>query len=128
MRLMYLTFIARDVDTLAQFYIDGLGLEEVEASRDARYREVQGGGCMIGFAHAPVRAMLGLAEEETAGIRSLVSFDVGSAEAVAPAVDRAISAGATLIKPPFDTFFGQHLAVLRDPEDNIFRLTAWKVP
>ena len=125
MRLTYVTFLARDVATLAQFYIDAFGLEEVLASRDERYREVTGGGCMIGFAHQGAYAMLDLADEANpTGIRSLVTFDVGGRGDVAPAVAKAQACGATLVKPAFDTFFGQHLAVLRDPEGNVFRLSA----
>jgi catechol 2,3-dioxygenase-like lactoylglutathione lyase family enzyme len=125
MRLSYLTFIARDVAALAQFYIDGLGLEEVEASRDHRYREVRAGGCMIGFAHEPAREMLHLAHEANpVGIRSLATFDVGSVAAVTPAVERAVAHGAMLVRPAFDSPFGQHQAVLRDPEGNVFRISA----
>ena len=125
MRLSYTTFLARDVAALAQFYIDGLGLEEVESSRDHRYREVRGGGCMIGFAHEAAREMLDMAgEADPTGIRSLLTFDVGAVAAVTPAIERAVAHGATLVKPPFDSFFGQHQAVLRDPEGNAFRLSA----
>ncbi|CAN5265863.1 VOC family protein [soil metagenome] len=129
MKLIYVTFIARDVAKLAQFYIDGLGLEEVEASRDHRYREVKGDGVMIGFAHEGAYAMLDMAgDANPTGVRSLVTFDVGSKAAVQPAVERAVASGATLVKPPFDTFFGQHLAVLKDPEGNAFRLSAMVQP
>jgi len=124
-RLTYQTFLAHDVASLAQFYIDGLGLEEVEASRDHRYREVKAGGCMIGFAHEGARAMTNLEEDGApSGTRSLVTFDVGDTAAVQPAIDRAVAAGATLVKPPYDSFFGQHQAVLKDPEGNAFRLSA----
>lgn len=124
-RLSYTTFLARDVAALAQFYIDGLGLEEVEASRDHRYREVRAGGCMIGFAHEAARETLAMAHEANpTGIRSLLTFDVESVAAVAPAVERAVAKGAALVKPAFDSAFGQHQAVLRDPEGNAFRLSA----
>ena len=125
MRLSYLTFLARDVAGLAQFYIDGLGLEEVEASRDHRYREVRAGGCMIGFAYEQAREMLNMAHEANpTGIRSVATFDVGTVAAVAPAVDRAVAHGAALVKAAFDSPFGQHQAVLRDPEGNPFRISA----
>jgi len=120
----YVTFLARDVAALAEFYVAGLGLEEVLSSRDERYREVRGGGCMIGFATETLRPAINLPELEAVGTRSIVTFDVGSVAAVAPAVDRAVSAGADLVRAPLDTFFGQHQAVLRDPEGNVFRLSA----
>ncbi|HEY0269552.1 MAG TPA: VOC family protein [Sphingomonas sp.] len=124
MKLGYVTFLARDVAALATFYIEGLGLEEVMASRDARYREVKAGGCMIGFATEAVRLLVNLPEEPATGTRALLTFDVGGVAAVAPAVARAVAAGAMLVRGAMDTQFGQHQAVLRDPEDNVFRLSA----
>lgn len=125
MKLSYVTFIARDVAALAQFYIDALGLEEVLASRDERYREVKAGGAMIGFAHQGAYAMLDMPNEaDPTGTRSLVTFALDDRADVAPAMTRALDCGATVVKPPFDTYFGRHLAVLRDPEGNIFRLAA----
>jgi lactoylglutathione lyase len=122
--LAYVTFLARDVAALADFYVAGLGLEEVASSRDERYREVRGGGCMIGFATQSVRPALNLPEVDPVGTRSVLTFDVGSVAAIAGAIDRAVRAGAELVREPLDTPFGQHQAALRDPEGNIFRLSA----
>lgn len=121
----YVTLFARDVDRLAAFYMAALGLEEIEDSRSVRYREVSAPPIRIGFAYQGLYAMLDLADEaDPRGARSVLTFDVGLADAVLPAVDRAVAAGATLRKAPFDTFFGQHQAVLQDPEGNILRLSA----
>ncbi len=124
MRLSYATFLARDVAALTQFYVHGLGLAEIESSRDERYREVDAGGCMIGFATEAVRPFLNLPEEPAAGTRGLLTFDVGRAIDVAPAIERAVAAGAGLVREAMETPFGQYQAVLRDPEGNIFRLSA----
>ena len=123
-KLSYTTFLARDVAALATFYVEGLGLEEVLASRDERYREVKAGGCMIGFATQAVRPFINLPEEPAAGTRSLLTFDVGEVAEVAPAIERAVAAGGMLVREAMDTHFGQYQAVLRDPEGNIFRLSA----
>lgn len=122
--LAYVTFLARDVAVLAQFYVDALGLEEVLESRDHRYREVRGGGCMIGFATEGVRAFVNLPEIEPVGTRSILTFDVGTVPRVAAMAERAIAHGAALVREGQDTFFGQHQAVLSDPEGNVFRLGA----
>jgi uncharacterized glyoxalase superfamily protein PhnB len=122
--LAYVTFLARDVAALAQFYVDALGLEEVLESRDHRYREVRGGGCMIGFATETVRPFVNLPEIEAVGTRSILTFDVGSVAQVAGLAERAVGHGATLLREGQDTFFGQHQAVLSDPEGNVFRLSA----
>jgi uncharacterized glyoxalase superfamily protein PhnB len=122
--LAYVTFLARDVAGLAQFYVDGLGLEEALESRDHRYREVYGGGCMIGFATETVRPFVNLPEIEPVGMRSIITFDVGTVANVASVGEQAIAHGATLVRAGQDTFFGQHQAVLSDPEGNVFRLSA----
>jgi catechol 2,3-dioxygenase-like lactoylglutathione lyase family enzyme len=122
--LAYVTFLARDVAALAEFYVAGLGLDEVAASRDQRYREVRGGGCMIGFASDTVRPALNLPEVEPVGTRSVLTFDVGSVAAIPGAIERAVNAGAELVREPLDTPFGQRQAALRDPDGNVFRLSA----
>ena len=126
--LTYVTFLAADVAGLAQFYIDALGLEEVLSSRDHRYREVQAGGTMIGFATQAVRPSINLPEVAPSGTRSVLTFGVGLAAAVPGAVDKALAAGATLIRAGQDTVFGQFQAVLADPEGNVFRLSAPSEP
>jgi len=124
-RLSYTTFLARDVAALATFYVEGLLLEEVMASRDERYREVKAGdGCMIGFATETVRPLINLPEEPATGTRSLLTFNVDTVADVAPAVGRAVAAGAELVREAMETGFGQYQAVLRDPEGNTFRLSA----
>lgn len=124
-KISYTTFFAADVDALAEFYIGGLGLEEIAASRDARYREVIAGPIKLGFAHAGAYAMLDMpGEANPTGLRGILTFDVGARDAIDPAVERAVAAGATLVKPAFETFFGQYQAVLRDPAGNAFRLSA----
>lgn len=122
--LAYVTFLARDVAALAQFYVDGLGLEEVLESRDHRYREVLGGGCMIGFATENVRPFVNLPEIEAVGMRSILTFEVGTVANVAVMGEQVIAHGATLVRAGQDTFFGQHQAVFTDPEGNAFRLSA----
>jgi len=128
MRLSYVTFIAQDVDLMAEFYIAALGLEEVAESRDHRYREVRGGGCMIGFAMAGVRAALNLPEAQPTGTRALLTFQVDALADLTDAVAKACAAGAELVRGAADTFFGQRQVVLRDPEGNVFRLSAALVP
>lgn len=125
MNLTYSTYFARDVDRMAQFYIDALGLQEIVASAGGGYREVRAGPVKIGFAHQGAYAMLDLDDEnEPTGLRSILTFDVGSAENVGAAVDRAVAAGAALVKPAYATHFGTLHAVLLDPEGNALRISA----
>lgn len=124
MHMTYATYFAHDIDKLAEYYI-AIGFEEVESSRSPYYREVFAGGAKIGFAAQAAYENLGLEDDaDTKGIRSVLTFDVGTPADVAPATDKAVAAGGKLVKAGFQTVFGQFLSVLRDPEGNVFRLSA----
>jgi predicted enzyme related to lactoylglutathione lyase len=123
MRLGAITLFARDVDALAQFYRDALGLGET-VDDSPRYRELDGGGARVGFAFAGAYDLLDLtSERDPTGLRSVLTFDV-AAERLDAAVERAVASGARVIKPPFTTHFGARMTVLVDPEGNAFRLNA----
>jgi uncharacterized glyoxalase superfamily protein PhnB len=53
-----------------------------------------------------------------------VTFDVGSVADVAVMAERAVAHGATLVREGQDTFFGQHQALVSDPEGNVIRFSA----
>lgn len=123
--LSYVTLIARDVDLLADFYGALLGLEEIAASRSEKYREFLAGGGKLGVAYAGAYVMLDLPPRDPAApVNTVLTFDVGLIENVAPLTLRAVQLGGHLVKPGFDTFFGQHQSVVKDPEGNVLRLSA----
>lgn len=123
-KLGAVTFLARDVDALAGFYADALGLEAT-VDDSPRYRELSAGGAKIGFACDGAYDLLGLADQANpVGLRSIVTFGLEDASGMAPAVERAVAAGASIAKQPYTTHFGQLMAVLLDPEGNAFRLNA----
>lgn len=124
MKLGAVTFFARDVDALAAFYAEALGLEPT-VDDSPRYREVSGGGAKIGFAFSGAYDLLSLEDEaDPRGLRTVITFALPDAAAMDGAVARAVGKGATVAKPPYETHFGQLMAVLRDPEGNAFRLNA----
>lgn len=114
------TFFARDVDALAGFYADTLGLAAT-VDDSPRYRELSDGVARIGFAFPDAYQLLDLEEEAAAsGLRSIVTFRLPDSDAVAQVIAKAVLAGAAVAKPPYATRFGQWMAVLRDPEGNAF--------
>jgi uncharacterized glyoxalase superfamily protein PhnB len=123
--LTYVSLIAHEVERVADFYRDLFGLEEIAASRSEKYREFLTGGAKLGVVHFGGYAMLGLpVREPSAAVNQILTFDVGRRDRVQPTVEEAVRRGAELVKPAFDTFFGQHQAVLKDPEGNAFRISA----
>lgn len=124
MKLGVVTFFARDVDALATFYAEGLGLDHV-VDDSPRYRELAGGGANIGFAFPGAYDLLALQDEkDPTGLRGVITFTLPDSAAMEEAVARAVAHGASIAKPPYETHFGRLMAVLRDPEGNAFRLNA----
>ena len=122
-----INIFARDLDALIAFYADLFGLHENLDQRGPIYRALNGGGVAIGFnAHAAYRLpdLDGL--PKPAGVKSLLTFEVADHDAVARLTLQAEAAGATVIKRPYATFYGSRQSVLSDPEDNIFRINAFK--
>lgn len=123
--LSYVSLFARDLDRVADFYRDLFALEEIAASRSEKYREFLTGGSKLGIVYWGGYALLDLpAPAEPGPVSQIITFDVGERAAVAPTTEKALAAGATLIKSPYDTHFGQHLSVLLDPEGSAFRISA----
>jgi len=124
-RISYLSIFTRDVAALPDFYIAVFGLQEVETSRSERYRELMIGSLKLGFPSIDAYRGLDMADQaDPSGVRSMPTFAVDSAEAVARLTGRAVQHGARLVKGPFPTHFGQVLSVLLDPEGNALRISA----
>lgn len=120
--LSYVNIFARDLDALAGFYAGLLDLEEIVASRTPLYRGYRCGGSSLGFSAMDAYEMLALDRPTGQGERNLITFDVDSQAQVRRLVDVAQASGASLIKAPFETYYGWYQSVLRDPEGNAFRL------
>jgi predicted enzyme related to lactoylglutathione lyase len=127
--LTYASLIAHDIEALADFYQGLFDLEEVAASRSEKYREFLTGGSKLGIVHFGGYAMLDLPVRDPASpVSQILTFDVGTTGAVDAGLAVATTRGAKLVKAPFETFYGQYLAVLLDPEGNAFRISAPAAP
>ena len=121
--LSYVNVATRDLDKLTRFYMDLFGFEEAHEARSPVFRAVMTGRTMIGFNAEAVYPTLNLPEPSD-GSRLILTFDVGSAADVDDKIARAISLGAKLLKPAFQTSYGSYQGVLMDPEQNGFRINA----
>ena len=59
---------------------------------------------------------------DTRGVKFLLNIDVDSQADVDRMVPVALEAGATLVKPPYVTYYNWYQSVLLDPEGNVFRI------
>ncbi|WP_210387097.1 VOC family protein [Methylorubrum populi] len=117
-----MNIFASDIDRLADFYSRLLDLEEIVESRTPLYRGFRCGGASLGFSAMDAYEILALQRPEGQGERNVITFDVDDQAEVRRLVAAASSMGASILKEPFETYYGWYQAVLRDPEGNAFRL------
>ncbi|UJJ30258.1 VOC family protein [Halopseudomonas maritima] len=122
-KLSYVNVFARDIEALSGFYQRVFDFPEVKSIRSPIFVGLDAGTCCIGFNAPDAYELLHLAEHsDTAGCKFLLNIDVDSPAEVDRMVPIAVEAGATLIKPPYTTYYNWYQAVLMDPEGNVFRI------
>jgi uncharacterized glyoxalase superfamily protein PhnB len=121
--LSYVNVFARDIVALSLFYQDVFGFTEIEAIRSPIFRGLDTGKSSLGFNAHDAYALLKLADQaDTSGVKFLLNIDVDSVADVDRMVPLAVAKGATLVKPPYKTYYNWYQAVLLDPEGNVFRI------
>lgn len=123
--LTYVSIFTRDVEALPSFYAEVFGLPEVESSRSGRYRELSLGAVTLGFPYVDAYETLQMTDQaDPTGVRAMLTFAAGGRAEVDALTQRAVGLGARLVRPGFDTAFGQYLSVILDPEGNAVRISA----
>jgi len=121
--LSYVNVFARDVVALSGFYMKVFGFTEIEAIRSPIFRGLDTGKSSLGFNALDAYELLHLSEySDTRGVKFLLNIDVDGKDDVDRMVPVAVASGATLIKPPYETYYHWYQAVLLDPEQNVFRI------
>ena len=121
--LSYVNVFARDVVALSGFYMKVFGFTEIEAIRSPIFRGLDTGKSSLGFNALDAYELLHLSEySDTRGVKFLLNIDVDSKDDVDRMVPVAVAGGATLIKPPYETYYHWYQAVLLDPEQNVVRI------
>jgi hypothetical protein len=116
------SIICEDHVALADFYAKACGYTEIEAVHSPIFTALQTPGVAIGF-HA--REALGLLEiDDAAGSGHVhLNLDVGGRDEVVATGEAFVGLGATLLKSPFETYYGAFQTVVADPEGNVIRIT-----
>ncbi|MGJ7484032.1 VOC family protein [Variovorax sp. LT2P21] len=130
---LWFNLLCRDVQAQMAFYARLLGWPEAVHSRSPIYRALEHEGVQFGFNAAPAYALLGLADRapDTAAmppVTAYATFMLDTPEAVDAAVRSATAAGGRVLKAPYATYYGQWQAVLSDPEQHVFRVSAASLP
>ncbi len=124
-RLAYVNLLTADPERLAGFYMALFGFAEIAGHRSPIYRCLDAGGVELGFNAEAAYDLLGLADRKPAGaapIRTYITFEIESADAIDALAAQAAERGGRIIKPPYLTYYNARQAVLVDPDGNVFRL------
>lgn len=130
---LWFNLLCQDVETQMQFYRRLLGWQEAEQSRSPIYRALHSEGVQFGFNARPAYALLELAErappeQGTAPVTAYATFMLPTPAAVDEVAARVGSLGGRVLKMPYATYYGQWQAVLTDPEQHVFRVSAETLP
>ena len=121
--LSYVNVFAKDVVALSGFYQKVFGFTEIEAIRSPIFRGLETGKSALGFNALDAYDLLQLSGfSDTKGVKFLLNIDVDSKDDVDRMVPVALASGATLVKPPYVTYYHWYQSVLLDPEGNVFRI------
>jgi predicted enzyme related to lactoylglutathione lyase len=121
--LSYVNVATRNLDVLPKFYMDLFRFEEVRELQTPIFRAITTGKTTIGFNAAAVFQSINLPlPSEASGGKIVLTFDVDTVADVDGAIVRAVTLGAKLLKPAFQTSYGYYQGVLLDPEENGFRI------
>ncbi|MBA2964081.1 MULTISPECIES: VOC family protein [Ramlibacter] len=119
----------RDIEAQMAFYRDVLQLAERTELRSPLYRALAARDVEIGFNAPGAYELLGLGQRRPdqrgpAPVTGYATFMAESPAAVDGAAQRAAERGATVVKAPYRTYYGDWQVVLEDPEGNVFRVGA----
>ncbi len=136
-RISLITLGVADLDRAVSFYRDGLGLATdgivgTEFAHGAvAFFELQGGLRLGLFGRANLLRDAGLAPDAPSGSPAFsLAHNVGSRAAVDSVLAQAAMAGATIIKPAQDTFWGGYAGCFQDPDGHLWEVAwnpAWEI-
>jgi predicted enzyme related to lactoylglutathione lyase len=133
---LWFNLICQDIEAQQQFYQALLQLPEAAGTRSPIYRAVETEHFQLGFNAPAAYALLGLDDRAPAHgqnqqhgtVTGYATFMLDSPQAVSAASHHACAMGGRIVKAPYATYYGQWQAVLADPENNVFRLSAIGLP
>lgn len=129
-RISLITLGVDDLERAVRFYRDGLGLPtkgivgtEFEQGAVAFF-ELQSGLRLGLFGRDNLLRDAGLPPSAVGGAAFSLAHNVGSREAVDTVLAQAGVAGASIVKPAQDTFWGGYAGCFQDPDGHLWEV-AW---
>jgi uncharacterized protein len=129
-RITLLTLGVDDLDESLAFYRDGLGLPtegivgtEFEYGTVAFF-DLQNGVKLTLWPRKSLAHDLNIPLQSRSATDVTIGHNVASKEEVDAAMEQAKRAGAKIIKPAQDTFWGGYAGYFQDPDDHVWEI-AW---
>jgi catechol 2,3-dioxygenase-like lactoylglutathione lyase family enzyme len=136
-RITVLTLGVDDLEKALRFYRDGLGLatdgivgEQFEYGAVV-FIQLQPGLRLALWPRTSIAHDTGLPVSAAAPTNMTIGHNVGSAAEVDQVMAQAAAAGATILKPAHDTFWGGYSGYFQDPDGHIWEVvwnTQWTQP
>jgi catechol 2,3-dioxygenase-like lactoylglutathione lyase family enzyme len=129
-RISVLTLGVADLERSLAFYRDGLGLPtEGIVGREfdhgaVAFFELSDGLKLALWAQRDIAWDTGLPETPSSPTSFTVAHNVARREEVDRVIGQARAAGARIVKPPQDTFYGGYAAYFSDPDGHVWEV-AW---
>jgi catechol 2,3-dioxygenase-like lactoylglutathione lyase family enzyme len=125
-----LTLAVDDLERALSFYRDGLGLPtkgivgtEFEHGAVAFF-ELQPGLKLAVWPRKSLAHDTGIAQAAPSATEFSIGHNVGSREEVDAVMQQAAAAGATIVKPAGDAFWGGYSGYFQDPDGHLWEI-AW---
>jgi uncharacterized protein len=129
-RITILTLGVDDLDAAVRFYRDGLGLPTegivgTEFDHGAvAFFDLQAGMRLAVWPRRSLSHDTGIPETPRSPTEFTIGHNVGSREKVDAVMGQAADAGATIVKPAGETFWGGYAGYFQDPDDHLWEI-AW---
>lgn len=127
-RISVVTLGVEDLERAVEFYRDGLGLktdgivgEEFEYGAVAFF-ELSGGLMLALWPKSSISHDSGLAKGDVSPTEFTIGHNVISKDDVDAVMEQAKKAGATIVKPPHETFWGGYAAYFQDPDQHLWEI------
>ena len=123
-RITMITLGVRDLPRAVRFYHDGLGWPLSSASNE-NVAFLRTGGAVLGLYPWDALAEDATVDEAGSGFRGVaIAHNVEAREQVALVLEQARAAGAEIVKPAQDVFWGGHSGYFADPDGHLWEV-AW---
>lgn len=119
-RISLITLAVADPDRAAAFY-EALGWTRVESEAGIRVFDLLGQSLAL-YPRADLARDMGLTEAELGMGSMTLGYNSRSKEEVAQVMARAAAAGARILRPAHDVFWGGHIGYFADPDGHIWEV------